>query len=253
MAVRIVDIDVSKINRHVGPEVLQRLGAVNANYGHAGPIFVRLLIEAGYHKNAVELREEIQQEARKLAGENAHGAQTRAAIPFALLQKAGDLACEFELIPDSADISGAVAWGWERFCQSSDAVALQPEEEAFAKMRTWFAERWNITIKPIDIDGGINNREAVAWYDETTLYVPRERMREAAGGVLKESAIVDILEQRGLLTRREDKYRRHVRYVPRVGKVEAYALKRSEFGRTSLKHDADNFRVHEGGHVPDVD
>jgi hypothetical protein len=130
---------------------------------------------------------------------------------------------------------------------------LEPIAQAFANIRARAAKRWNVTIKPLDFDSGINNRETVAWHDETTLYRPRARLPEAAGGVLKESAIAETLERRSLLTRREDQYRRHVRYVPKIGKVEAYALKRSEFGRTGLKHDAANFRMYEAGQSADPD
>jgi putative DNA primase/helicase len=253
MAVRIADIDVSEINRQIDPEVLQHISQINTHYGHAGSAFVRALIEADYHKHAGALRAEILRAAQSLAGKHADSPQIRAATPFALLQIAGDLACEFRLIPETTDVEGAVAWGWERFRQSSDAMALDPEAQALANIRAWIAERWNVTIKPLDFDSGINNRETVAWHDETTLYLPRARLREAAGGVLKESAIAETLDRCSLLTRREDQYRRHVRYVPKIGKVEAYALKRSEFGRTGLKHDAANFRVHEAGQSADPD
>jgi hypothetical protein len=252
MAVRIVDIDVTDINRQIDQDVLQRIGAINVHYGHAGPEFVRTLLEAGYHQHAGDLRDEILRAARALAGDGADSPKIRAATPFALLQIVGNLAREFKLIPETTDIAGAVTWGWQRFCQSADAMALEPEAQAFANIRAWVAERWNVTIKPVAFEGGINNREAVAWYDEDTVYLPRERLREAAGGVLKENAIANTLDQQNLLMRRDDRSRRYVRHVPKVGKVAAYALKRSEFGRTEMVRDPDRFRVIEGS-APELD
>jgi hypothetical protein len=247
MAVRIVDVDVTEINRQVDQHVLRQIAHIEAHHGHAGPAFVKAFIEAGYHREAIALRAEILAKAQRLAGDGADSARIRAATPFALLQMAGDLAAEFNLIPETTDIDGAVAWGWQRFCQSSDAIALEPEAQAIANIRAWIAERWNVTIKPLDFDGGINNRETLAWYDDTTIYLPRARLREAAASVLKESAVAQALDRQGMLEGKEDQYRRYRRYVPKMGKVEAYALKRSEFGRTNQLKDKPDLRVYDGG------
>src|SRR6185295_4645573 len=79
-----------------------------------------------------------------------------------------------------------VRWAWERFQRSSDAEALTPDEQAIASLRAWIAERWDVTIKSVDsgadgFDRKLNNREAVAWYDEAAIYVPAQRLREASG------------------------------------------------------------------------
>jgi hypothetical protein len=101
-----------------------------------------------------------------------------------------------------------------------------------------FAERWDVTIKSVDIgaesyDRKLNNREAVAWYDDTTIYVPAQRLREAAGETLKTQQIVKALADRELISNRQDQRRATVRWVPKIGRIDAYALKRSEFGRRS--------------------
>jgi hypothetical protein len=54
----------------------------------------------------------------------------------------------------------------------------------------------------------------------------------AAGGVLKEQRIVAALDQGGHLSRRGGPKRITVRWVPKIGRVDCYALRRSQFGRT---------------------
>ena len=64
MAVRIVDIDVTGVNRNVDQATLAQIAAIEAHYGHAGPAFVRALVAAGAHREATGLRDEVQRAAR---------------------------------------------------------------------------------------------------------------------------------------------------------------------------------------------
>src|SRR5205085_7679595 len=127
MAVRVVDIDVTDVDRNVSGDIRGHIDGINQNYGHAGPAFIRGLIEHGLHLQAGELRNRINTAARKLAGEEADSARIRAAMPFALLCIAGQLAKTFRLIHGEAAVKEAVRWAWERFEKSSDALALDPE------------------------------------------------------------------------------------------------------------------------------
>jgi hypothetical protein len=104
-------------------------------------------------------------------------------------------------------------------------------------LRAWIAERWDVTIKAVDagdysFDRKLNNREAVAWYDRDTIYIPAHRLREAAGETLKAAQISKILIDRDMLARRHSDKRAIVRFVPGIGRVDAYAMKRSELGRS---------------------
>jgi hypothetical protein len=141
---------------------------------------------------------------------------------------------------------------WGRYLGSSEAIALDPAEQTVSHLRTWIAERWDVTVKSVDaawddLDGRrLNNRETFAWYDADTVYVPTTRLREAAGNVLTEREVAQALDQRGLLTRRHDERRIALRRVPNVGRIDAYALRRDQFGRPALGAGPD-LRVHEGG------
>ncbi len=239
MAVRIADIDVTGVNRDVKKVTLDEIYKINQNYGHAGPVFIQGLVDLGYRNDPEQLRNDVLDIAVKLAGEGADSARIRAATPFSLLYVAGILAKKFKLLPESIRVGDAIQWAWEKFGSSSDALALKPEEQAIRAIRQWILERWDVTIKHINAsqDSGIsgmrlNNREAVGWYDENTVYIPTSRIREASGKTVKEQQIGQILDQHNMLARRHDVKRASLRSVPKIGKIDCYALKRSEFGRT---------------------
>jgi hypothetical protein len=154
-------------------------------------------------------------------------------------------------------VAEAVGWGWERFTLSSEALALDPAGQAVDQLQLWLLERWDVTVRSIDaVDrpsagGGRegasrpSNRETLAWYDGTTVFVPTARLGEASGGALKPEALARALDDRGLLTRRTDAKRLAVRYVAGLGRGSWYALCRKAFGRRSEPEPA--FKVHEGG------
>ena len=99
MAVRIVDIDVTDTNRAVDMTTLAQIDAIERHYGHAGPAFIRALIEAVVHRQPTVLRDRVLRAARQLAGKDADSAKTRAATPFALLLVAGELAKDIRRDP----------------------------------------------------------------------------------------------------------------------------------------------------------
>jgi hypothetical protein len=248
MAVRIVDIDVTGVNRQVDAATLRAINAIEHHFGHAGVAFVGKLIEHGLHRQARELRDRVLKVAAMLAGVDVDSATIRAAIPLALLWVAGELAKSFRLVPDTTPVKDAVCWAWDRFRRSSDAAALDPEAQVIARLSTWIAQRWDVTIKNVEADSGVNNRETVAWYDHTAIYIPKQTLREAAGSSLRESEVASILSRRGFIAKRTEADRLYVRHVPKVGKIEAYALSRSQFGRS--KHVTDpssSFSVQQGG------
>ena len=98
-----------------------------------------------------------------------------------------------------------------------------------------------MSIRHVEIATGA--RDAVAWFDKSTVYLPVKRLREAAGDVLKEQLIVKVLSERGLLARRHDARRIALRVVPHVGKVDVYALRREEFGRPETSGETAHLRV----------
>jgi phage/plasmid primase-like uncharacterized protein len=241
MATRITDVDVTTVDRNVDALTLRAIGGVQRHYGHAGPAFVQKLIEGGLHRQPEELNERIVRATLELAGEDAGAAMPRAATPLAVTWIAGELAKNFDLLPSEMDIKEAIKWAWRQFAGSSDAAPLNPDEQVVAALRTWIAERWAVTIKHVDAEGGINNRETVAWFDDRAVYIPKTRLREAAGYTLNEAQIASILGRLDLLARKPEPDRYYIRWIPKVGPVTAYALRRENFGREA------NFTVRPGG------
>lgn len=238
MAVRIIDVDVNGVNRAVDTCTLAAIERIYRHHGHAGPAFVAGLIAEGYHHEPDELRTTVLAAAQTIAGQGADIARIRAATPLALLQVAGTLAKRFGLLDEAVPVGDAVTWAWIRFETPSDGLALSPGDQAINNLRRWIAERWDVTIKPIgdthpvgNGDLRSNNREAVGWYDADTVYLPISRAQEAAGGTVKDQFLAQLLQDRGLLARRHDARRAAVRWIPGVGKFDAYALPRAEFGR----------------------
>jgi hypothetical protein len=232
MAARIVDIDVTEVDRKVDPANLQQINQIEDHYGHAGPAFVRAMISHGLHRQATALREKVLAASRQIAGADADSAVARAALPLALLLIAGQLAKKFGILPQHARITDAINWAWERFLHSSDSRALDPESQSIDNLRRYIAEKWDVSIKSTIANNGI--KEAVGWYDATAVYIPKDRMREATGGILKQSQIGSMLDRRGLLASRPESDRYTVPWVPGVGGVKSYALRRSELGREGI-------------------
>jgi hypothetical protein len=127
-------------------------------------------------------------------------------------------------------------------------MILTPEDAAMASLRLWIAERWDTTIRDVNAVGG--NREAVGWYDTMCIYLPTSRIREATGGNLKERHAAKILAEKQLLAKRSVKGL-GIRYVPKIGKVYVYALKRSEFG-WSDEAKSGNYLKHEDGTIVEI-
>ena len=85
MVVRIVDIDVTGVNREVDAATLSTINGIDHHYGHAGPLFVQRFIENGLHRQPAALRERSLKMARTIAGDNVDSATIRAALPLALI------------------------------------------------------------------------------------------------------------------------------------------------------------------------
>ncbi len=229
-AVRIADVDVTGINRLLDAETFAKISSVSRHHGHAGPAFVRALVAAGTHEKAAEVRDKINEGARRLAGPGADAATIRAALPLAILSAAGGLAQAFGLLPAGPAVNDAVRWAWAGFKASSDAQALDPAEQAIGNIRQWIAERWNTSIHWLDAEVR-PTRDAFGWWDDRAVYLTSDRLIEAAGSTLKENLIAKALGAAGMLAKTKDAEHLCIAFVPKVGRLKAYALSREHFGR----------------------
>ena len=249
MAARIPDVDITGVDRAVDQAVMARIQAVDQHYGHAGPEFVRILVTEGMHQRAGDIRQSINLDADRLAGQGADSAMRRAALPFAILLAAGTMAKSFGLLPQAMDVGGAVRWAWASFGSSTDAEALDPETLAITRLQAWIAERWDTSIISNDVTNldRRSSRDAVGWYNEKAVFIPSGRIVEAAGGTLKEAEIGKALSARDLIIGTKGGRHLSVSYVPKLGQMKAYALRRTAFGRTGANEPPQSFTVHAGG------
>lgn len=121
-------------------------------------------------------------------------------------------------------------WAWAGFKASSDAQALDPAEQAIGNVRQWIAERWNTSVHWLDAEVR-PTRDALGWWDDRAVYLTPDRLVEAAGGTLKENLIAKALGAAGMLAKTKDAEHLCISFVPKVGRLKAYALSRNYFGR----------------------
>jgi hypothetical protein len=228
MAVRFPDIDCSEVNANVSKATLDAIAGIYRNYGWGGGTFAGGLEHYELDRDPGTLRSRVLAAAEAIAGEQADGARRRGALPFALILVCGKLAQDFGLLPESADVKAAVEWGWQRFTSSTEALALNPEGLAMFNLRRWIAECWDVAIKKTDLPYK-SMRQAVGWYDEHAIYIPVGRISEAIDGAMSIPAFARRLDKSGLLWDRHNNQRIAVRMVPKVGPVDAYALKKKAF------------------------
>lgn len=247
-AVRIADVDVTHINRLLDAKTFAMVASVGRHHGHAGPAFVRALVESGSHERAAEVRDGLNEMGRRLAGAGADAAAIRAALPLAILSMAGGMAQTFGLLPKGNAIVEAVRWAWAGFKESTDAVALDPATQAISNIRQWIAERWNTSVHWLDAEQR-PTRDAVGWWDDDAVYLTPDRLVEAAGGALKEALIAKALNGAKMLAKTKSERNFAIFWVPKVGALKAYALSRDHFGRGpgGEPEQEETFKVHAGG------
>ena len=96
MAVRILDVDVTEVDRSVPGTTLNAIAEVENHCGHAGPAFVERLVAARLHHAPDALRDRILEQARDIVGARSDSARLRAATCLALPLVAGRLARQGE-------------------------------------------------------------------------------------------------------------------------------------------------------------
>jgi hypothetical protein len=244
MAARFVDVDCSDINRAVAQDTIAAIRRIERHYGVAGPEFIRRFKTAGLHLERDGLRQRIVKRAGELADGDGDvpGSHKRAALPLALIETAGRIAKQLEILPPTVDVDAAVTWAWAGYSQSAGAAALSPEDQADANLRRWVAERYAVTIKNVNrhTKEWNNNREAVGWYDNQAVYVPADRIVDACGSGLSQRAIGHMLADRQLLIKGRKDRLPTVNYVPGLGLyVTCFALKSAEFAPQELDTDDD--------------
>lgn len=186
LAVRFPDIDVSE-GKDIGADELAKLEAFKANYGHAGPIFIRYLIESGIAADRTKLEKEVLAIASRLA-EGQGAAMARAARVFAIAQCAGELAADASLLGDVGKakeaVKKAVKKAWDVFTASDEAGAATGGEALLDGLRSFLFGELNRRIIVMDkltevSDGHVNARgDVLGWADSDVIYLDSSKIKD---------------------------------------------------------------------------
>lgn len=231
LSARFPDIDVTSGAR-VSAETIQRIEAVKAHFGHAGPAFVRWLIAEGWHRNGAELRKKIDAAAKVLAGD-VNPAQVRAARVFALVQIAGELAVDAGLLPDAGKIAGAVKTAWETFIESDEGRATEGESSLLDGFKSWVVRNMGGAI----IEAGYESpREVMGWHTLDQIILDWEAIKDVRKLGLSgtRTGLAKALEDCGALEL-SGKNRYHNSLLPPLsGRVKNLRIDRAKLGLKDL-------------------
>ena len=229
MAVRFPDVDVTD-TRDVSPREFGAVNACRQHYGHAGAVFVRHLIAVGLADDADGLRGSIDALAGEIAGEGAAAPTRRAAVPFAIMRRAGEVAIDAGLLPPDADVAGAVGRAWSAYLGGSEAEMLDGGAVAIDRLRTALHTGWDTTVFDTAAVGNYGSyRGPRAWYNEDleSIYIPVDNLREFIGQGFKAAAVLKDLAAAGWLQKQGANSVWAV--IPKMGKVRHYRLNYGEF------------------------
>ena len=233
MAARFPDVDVSE-TVDVSPKTFALVEGCRKNYGHAGVVFVRHLFEVGLADDGEKLHREITNAANAIAGVDAPAPRRRAALPFAVLSRAGELAIDAGLLPRDADVAGAVQKAWEAYVGGAEAEMLDGTAVAIERLRAALATGWNTSVIALKAVGS-GYHGWTACYDGSSIYVPVGKLMELIGTGVKVQAVVKELVRLGLLNPQGA----HMTWekIPGGSRVRHYRLVRDAFAPSE---DGDN-------------
>jgi hypothetical protein len=216
MHVRMPAINVSNLQPISPSDARSILAAIQNNYGYAGPEFVKALFDKGYVASPEKLAERIDQRQQALASKTILPTVERAARHFAILMVCGEIFVEADIVPVSKqDMADTVEWAWNNWLTGDDAKKLAPVSHSVDKLIAYLQNTPG-KVKPTrDPDAATN--EVLAYYDNDTVYLPTHSIDKIPGLQSSIQAILNELENRGLLIR-QGRNRTHSR-IPKVGEL----------------------------------
>jgi hypothetical protein len=207
---------------------MDAIEAACLNHGHAGPAFVRTLIDSGYAREPERLESEVGLLADKLVS-NGNPVLRRAAMIAALIWKAGEIARRADLMPADFDAERLARRMWVKALESDTA----PASSADTAIRTLFESL--IRRRGVDVAEGAlsEHRTAVAWRLPNlnalgeVYVVPTSQLPGLAGGALDKRALIAALREQDALhpNPRGDRSALTWDYLPGLGKFPAVVIK----------------------------
>jgi hypothetical protein len=165
LSTRFPDIDVS-LGVKVAKEIIADLELVKKNFGHAGPLFVQHLIDAGWINRADELKARVSETVTAIAGTHAAEAATRAARVFALIQVSGELAVEAGILSDANAIREAVAKAYKTFKASDEGKVTEGASSMLDGLCSFLNKEIGKSIIHGNEAGEPHHSNVLGWYDD---------------------------------------------------------------------------------------
>ncbi|TMV06318.1 DUF927 domain-containing protein [Ruegeria sediminis] len=215
LVARFPDIDVGSDGLHVSKDKRSILEAVRYNYGHAGPVMVRYMIDSGIAFDRQKLADEVDVIIAELS-KGKPPVIERAAKPFALILRGGEIAADAGVLgdPDKAKtaIRKAVFKAWDVFTSSDEASAASGGDALLDTILSKLNGMWGRTIIKAgevftneatgkdtvvgEADGNIARGTPVGWYDDDHIYLDWEQIAKPAevfGVPIKRAELVNVL------------------------------------------------------------
>lgn len=245
LSARALDLDVGA-EPQIGADVLERIGAIKQNFGHAGPAVVRALFDQGHAADPAGLEADIEAKAKALAGEGATSQLLRPARIVAVLWATGEIAQRANLIPGDYNLQMLAGRIWARAQEAETAGGSTYGRALETLYRNLYARRGGDVHETLQGE----YREAKAWrlepdakpgklhqaalreVDGRAVYdalyvVPVATLVELSGGAIGHKAIVRALDEANALVcqPRGDRIERIWDYVPGLAKMRAVVIR----------------------------
>lgn len=230
---RFWDIGVSGLNQKVEQKVISdfQKDGIRKSYGLAGPTFVQALFDKGFVDDPRELVLRHREIVKTLVGVESGKLGRTAEIP-AIIILAGQLACEFDILPSGAGerVAEAVMGLWGDY---KAGPAASEDLEVRDNINQWIMERLNNSVVPAESRESSRANVRDGWYDDDFYYLTGTKLIEAAGAVLPRDEILATLKRLNLIGAGRSDVRK-TRYVPKQGALEAYPLIRIKEGNNGF-------------------
>lgn len=175
LSVRFPTVNVADGNS-VSAKVMGKVASVSKHFGHAGPAFIRWLIEQGYVADPSKLKARHAALVTEIAGESAGLQLTRAAKVFALVALAGQLAEDAGLIDFNPlqDVKTA----FKTFKETDEARAFTGGGGAVDGFRSFIASEVGAKIIDAMNADAVRNRSVIGWYTDKKIILNWEAMAD---------------------------------------------------------------------------
>ena len=230
-------------------DTISAIDRINRNFGHTGPVFVRCLIDKGYHIRPDLLEEEIEKIVIGIAGEDARPAETRLVRVLALLWRVGELAQEAGLIASDLDVAEPIKWAWRAVEDMKEEGRLDGVTRGLNRLK----KSINLGSGVVDLalrerEDGLTYKDKVAFVGHGVAYIPIDNLVALCGGGVTKKMITDRLKALDVLVvpENEKEKRLYHRSIPLHGpdtrgiKVDHYQIKICLFEDDDSSNDDDD-------------